>query len=247
MDLILPSWLAILPPLARAGGFAWLVPLLGADTGQWKARVLMSVLLALVLVPCLPPVDATVDAAVIGVGLAVEFAAGALIGFLLRATLNGVSLVGSLVDVQLGLPSAVDPDDDGTGSVLGRLYQLVAVAVFFAMGGHRLVVAGLLDAPSAVDFASSGVAEFACRGADLLSVALLLTLRLAAPVVLALVSANLAVAMIARVLPQFSSSALSVPALLVGGLLLVAVSLGSVEPGLWKALAVTLDGLSRLP
>ena len=245
MDSVLPNWLAILPPLARAGGFAWLVPMLGADAGQWKCRVVLAILLALVLLPCLPPGAATDDVASIAPELVVGFAAGALVGLLLRAVLNGVSLVGQLVDLQLGLPAAIDPDDDGTGSVLSRLYQLVAVAVFFEMGGHRLVVAGLLDGPHAADFASGDAVQAAGRAADLLGIAFLLTLRLAVPVVLALVSANLAVAMIARVLPQFSGSAFGTLALLVGGLLLVAISLGAIEPGLWKTLAVTLDGVAR--
>ena len=157
-----------------------------------------------------------------------ELVTGLVIGFALRAVVTGIVLATQLIDQQLGFPSATDLEDDLTGSALGRLCQLTALALFLSMGGHRLIVAALLDASATREALRGHGYGLLDRTAGLLTEACWLAVRIAAPVVFALVTSSLTVGMITRLLPQCNGVVLALPAQITLGLVLVFLSLTAV-------------------
>ena len=215
--------------LARVGGFAALVPLLTTHSGVLKYRVALAIVLALVVVPTAPAPSTPADGRPEHFGLVLsELAAGLLFGFALRVVFTGIALAAQLIEQQMGLPCAAEDADESPASPIGRLYQLAALAVFFTLGGHRLVIDGLLDF-SAADLLGGGNNLKALDGTvTLLAQACWLSARVAAPAALALLIANLTTAMIARVIPQFSGTAVTVPVQLALGVLAILCSLSIV-------------------
>jgi flagellar biosynthetic protein FliR len=173
-----------------------------------------------------------------------EAVTGVLIGLLLRCVIGTAALAAQLVEQQLGLPGNPDTEDEHASTTLGRLYQLTATAVFFGLGGHCMVVAGLLDlAPNGALSITDALHELTDRTATLALASIALALRLAAPVVLALLTANLAVGMIARVMPQFAGPSVAAPVQMAVGLVLVLVSLAAITTGLFDQFGLIARGL----
>ena len=218
---------SVLAVLARVGGFAALAPVLTTQSGAVKHRVALAIVLALLVVPTATALSATpADGASDAFELVFsELAVGLVFGFALRAVSTAIALATQLVEQQLGLPSAGENAEETAATPLGRMYQFVALALFFTLGGHRLVIEGLLDLSGGNIFGSGNDLRVLDGSVTLLGQACWLSVRVAAPMVLALLTTSLSAGMIARVLPQFPGSAFTLPAQVVLGLLVVLCSL----------------------
>ena len=69
-----------------------------------------------------------------------------------------MTVVGELVGHASGLSIAelLDPGLEDNLPLLSRMLYLMALAVFLAIGGHRLVLGGLLDTFQAVPLVAAG-------------------------------------------------------------------------------------------
>ena len=72
---------------------------------------------------------------------------GACLGLGVLILIHGMTLAGGLVGQASGLTlsDVFDPTLDENVPLFSRLMFLVTVSVFVCMGGHRMVMAGLLD------------------------------------------------------------------------------------------------------
>ena len=105
----------------------------------------------------------------------------------------------------MSMAEIVDPETGGSSPVLGELFALLATAVFLVTGGHRQLLAGLLDTfawmpPGQVGFSAGLVGTLS----EVAGHSLLLAVRVAAPVVVTLVLTSLILGLIGRIAPQFS-------------------------------------------
>lgn len=242
-DFTASGWWVLFSVLARAGGFAACAPTVGLGTEGIKHRIILAILLTLVLLPfAQTQVESSSEAecfALLLRGLSV----GCLFGFALRVLLSGITLAAQLVEHQLGFPFVADPDDEASATVVGRLYQILAIVLFFTFGGHRLVLAGLIDA-GATDWTISSGNEVVQIAVGLVTQACWFAVRIAVPLVLALLTTSLTVGMISRVLPQSSVSAIALPAQVAFGLMLIFLSLAAVIPAIRGELAGALGWLT---
>jgi flagellar biosynthetic protein FliR len=225
LDAIALNW-PLLRGFARGCGFAALVPTLGL--GGLRTRVLLTVLLSLIISTAdrIPASQLPHDEKLLA--LLVELAIGLVLGFTLRVVVSAVRTVAQLVEQQVGLP-AFDNSDPENASPLGRLYPMTALVLFLCTAGHRAVVSALLSVPEATAvFASDAMVctELLVR---LVTAAWLLVVQSAFPLVVSLLSIQIAGAMIARVVPQFGASEVAAPVQVVVGLVLIALSLATVS------------------
>jgi flagellar biosynthetic protein FliR len=136
--------------------------------------------------------------------------------------LAGVQMAGELIGRVGGLAMAdvFDPTFNDNTPLFSRLLTLVSTAVFLAIGGHRVLMAGLLDTFQAIP-PGGGVAALwgasSPRGPAagmipalagtvvlLVSQSFQLAIRAAAPIVTALLLATLVLGLISRTLPQLN-------------------------------------------
>lgn len=164
---------------------------------------------------------------------------GLAFGFAFRAVQTAMLLASQLMEQQLGMPFLSEVSDDEAGSPLGRLYQLIAGAIFFTLGGHRLVIGSLVDLSA--DAVASGWDTWAVLDGlvTILGQACWMGVRTAAPIALVLMTTSLAVGMLSRVLPQFAGPAVAQPVQVALGLLLILLSIAIAGPTL-------ADGLTRV-
>jgi flagellar biosynthetic protein FliR len=132
---------------------------------------------------------------------------GLIIGLGVTILLVGVQLAGMLIGQQAGiaLASVVDPSQGFQSTVVGQVYMIVTMLIFLGLGGHRMMIAALLDTFFVVPVLGFGFDESVLVVmANLLSAAFILAAKLFAPVFIALILASMSMGFLSRTMPQLN-------------------------------------------
>ena len=194
---------------ARVAGLTMTAPVYGTKDVPLRVRALLAVALALLIVPS--QWNATIaqpgNVFYYGLLLGSEALIGACLGLGVLILIHGMTLAGELIGQASGmtLSDVFDPTLDENVPLFSRLMFLVTVAVFVCLGGHRMVMAGLLDTFQTIP---PGSGKFPSSLADgfvtLVSQSFALGVRAAAPAVTALLLATLILGLVGRTLPQLN-------------------------------------------
>jgi flagellar biosynthesis protein FliR len=209
--------------LARTAAFVLVTPPFNTRGVPTQARVALALALCL---PLTPPLLAGAPALVSGelvVRLLVQLVTGLALGFFVLVALSAVQAAGDLVDLVGGFNAtiALDPLMLTQTSVFGRLHQLVAVTVLFATDGHLMIIQGLsrsLQAMPDPHVSWDALGQVLIGDvAGLVSAAL----QIAAPVVAAMLVADVSLGLLTRAAPALNAFALAFPVKILFSLLLV--------------------------
>jgi len=195
--------------LARVGGLTLFAPALDARFASKSVRLALALAVALLVAPVYwsqPAVPAGPGVQLL-LPLCREAVLGLILGLTLLILVSGLRAAGQMIGQLSGMSMAevIDPDSGGSSPLLGELFALLATAVFLLTGGHRQLLAGLLDTfawmpPGQVGFSTGLVATLT----EVAGHSLVLAVRVAAPVVVTLVLTALILGLIARLAPQFN-------------------------------------------
>ena len=214
--------------LSRLGAAAMILP--GLGEGDVPAPVRLA--LALALIPLLLPVlspglpaapDSTADTLRL---LVLEIATGLWIGGLARLLAMALAVALQAGASMLGLSAILVPDSAlGSGaSALSRLGTLAAAVLVLSTGLYALPLRALAESyalmpPGSPWPAAEAAGELVEAGGAMLALAL----RLAGPFVLAAVTINLAMALVARVAPSIQVYFVAAPGQIIIGLAILAL------------------------
>ncbi len=195
--------------LARVSGLVVTAPAYGTAEVPAQARALLAVGLAALVTPgqwhvSLAPAESLVQWLVL---IGAELLVGMALGLGVALLLSGADAAGQLVGQASGLMAAelFDPTQNENVALFSRLLFLTAVAIFVLLGGHRMVMAALLDTFRAMPPGTAAWrASLAETFVTLASQSLALGVRAAAPALAALLLANLVLGLIGRTLPQLN-------------------------------------------
>ena len=201
----------------RVSGLMVTAPVYGSKEIPVRVRGLLAVAVAVVIMPSqwdttIPDPGTTLNYAVIVGG---ELIVGLCLGLGLTILFSGIQLAGQMIGRIGGLMLAdvFDPSAGTSVPLFSRFLLLTSTAVFLLIGGHRMVLAGLLDTftsmplaagslPASLDqeFLGKLVAVFEL----LLTQSFSLGIRAAAPIITALLLSTLVMGLISRTLPQLN-------------------------------------------
>lgn len=193
-------------------------------------KILFSLVLALCLYPTIPGIASVADGMQGDLPLlaAREALIGLVLGFLTRIFFFALSMVGEIASVSIGLASAqmYNPMADAHGGVLEQLHVLLGSLLFLLLGGHHVMISALAQSFEMIPLATLSMktgplAEMALFGRDLL----VLTLKMSAPVLVAILIANMAMAILGRAVPQLNVLVTSFPVTIMLGLVVLLISL----------------------
>jgi flagellar biosynthetic protein FliR len=120
-----------------------------------------------------------------------------------------------------------NPGFDASIPLLSQLLYLIAVAIYVAIGGHRLLMAALLDTFVAMPAGQAALSTSVVEPlVTLLEQSFSLGIRVAAPAMVALLLATLVLGLISRTLPQLNLMAMGFGLNSMIGLGMLSVSLG---------------------
>lgn len=215
----------------RVGALVMLIPGIGESAVPPRIRLSFALLLSLALTPIvsasLPAVPATVGA--MGGQVIKEALIGLMIGGLLRLFLSSLAVAGEVISLQttLSFAQTANPIQAQPGAAIASFLTLLGVVLIFSTDLHHLFIGAIarsyvlfppvkpLPLQDAATLAGRTVAESFALG-----------LQLAAPVVVFSLLVNVAMGLIGRVMPQFQVFFASAPISVLGGLAVLALSLG---------------------
>jgi flagellar biosynthetic protein FliR len=226
----LDAWLAaFLFPLARIFALLASAPFFNNVAQPQRIRLMVGLVITIALVPVLPPMPVVPAGSWVGFAIIVQqILIGLLLGFTLRIAFSAIDIAGDLIGMQMGLSFAVfyDPQNAGQTAVLSEFLGLFAVLIFLALNGHLLTLSVLAESfkllpIAATPFGAGGFASFLAWSSILFSAGLLLAL----PLIAALLIANLAMGVLARVAPQLNIFAVGFPVTLMSGFIVLMFSI----------------------
>ena len=226
----LDAWItAFIFPLARIFGLLASAPIFNNVAQPQRIRLAVGLVITIALVPVLPPMPDVPAGSWIGFAiLAQQIIIGVLLGFTLRIAFAAIDVAGDLIGMQMSLSFAVfyDPQNAGQTPVISEFLGLLAMLIFLALNGHLLTLSVLAESfrllpVTAMPFSAGGFATLLAWSSTLFSSGLLLAL----PLITALLIANLAMGVLARVAPQLNIFAVGFPVTLTSGFIVLMFSI----------------------
>src|SRR3954452_11625194 len=146
---------AFLLALVRASAWVAIAPPLNSKLIPAQVKIGLSAVLAMAVAPQLathlPPDGSLSTPDLIG-AVFLQVGAGLILGFIATMLFSAVQAAGSLIDLFGGftISQAMDPFSNAQSSVFGRIYQLLATTLLFAINGHLLLVRGFMNSFDAI-------------------------------------------------------------------------------------------------
>ncbi len=240
--------------MTRLSTLLMAMPAVGVGVPK-RVRAFLALLMTILLLPpvasgtevdSLPQIDNLID---LTIAIAREGLIGLLIGATIQLIITGLQLGGEAITstggMQLG--DAVDPTTSSSMPSVARLVGLLVTAVMLAVGGHRILLGVLLDSFEAlpaghVTFHDSMMTLVV----DQLSAGMAAGVRVAAPIIAALLLSNLVTGLISRTLPQINVLAIGLSINALAMLVVLAVTIGSAGLIFRDELAAAAERLSGL-
>jgi flagellar biosynthesis protein FliR len=210
----------------RVGGVLLVAPMFSSRSVPVRVRTALLIVLAVLMQPA--AFASAAGTAITPASMLTETLIGFAIGLGAAVFVGAAEVAGEFLSIQGGLAGSalLDPTSGQSVMVLGRLVQGFVLTLLLAMDMHLLMLDALfasfryLPLGGSVDL-QAGLASMVSLGALLFS----LGLRLAAPVVAAVLIANAALALLTRAAPQLQILGIAFPLQIAVALLTLAAAI----------------------
>lgn len=218
--------------LARLSGLMMTAPVYGSMEVPVRVRALLVLALSLLVLPS-QLVHQAEAATIVDYGVLVcgELAIGLVLGLGVQILFLAPQVAGQLVSQMSGIALAdvFNPSLDSEVPVFSQLLYLFSLALFLIIGGHRLVMAGLLETFAVIPPGQASLlATFSESFITLVAQSLELGLRAGAPTITALLLATLIMGLISRTVPQLNVMSLGFGISAAMTLVVLSLSLGGI-------------------
>lgn len=229
LDALQPvRWTDLVLISGRVTGLMLIAPLWSISAMPRTVRGALVMALSLLLLPFAPVAPLPVEAAALPLPMAGEMLLGVAIGLTGAVFMHGVAMAGEVAALQMGLNlgPALTPTSEGTVSGVGELLSSMALVLYTTIGGHLALLAALaasyhaIPAGGVLDYAEGGRAIVALGGTVFTT-----AVRVVAPIMVALLLANLGLAILSRAVPQLNAMAVAFPVTIGLGLIVLGASL----------------------
>ncbi|MGB9860127.1 MAG: flagellar biosynthetic protein FliR [Moorellaceae bacterium] len=211
----------------RLTAFMAVAPFFAARNLPALVKAALGLLVAFLLFPTIPgPQTGETWAHPLGYALAVanEALAGLALGLIAQLIFSAVIVAGEFLDLHMGLGMAnlLDPQNATPVTLLGQFWSLLGLLLFLQMDGHHVLLLALRES---FRFLPLGKVEFkgllVWEVVRLVGNMMLWSLRLAAPVIVVLLVADLSLSLISRTVPQLNVFILGFPLKIGLGLIII--------------------------
>jgi flagellar biosynthetic protein FliR len=216
--------------VARSGGFLTTAPFLSSRNIQASLRGFMSVLLALLFLPLFTVENAlfTENGWAFALILLRDVGLGLVLGYAANIVFSCFQVAGQIIDRQIGfgMVNIVDPQSGQQVPLVGNFLSLMAMLIFLAFDGHHFLLHALWSSwrliPPGGGWNSSNLVWEVLRAITVMFIA---GIEIATPILGALLLADLALAVLARTMPQLNIFVVGLPLKSLLGLFTLALSI----------------------
>lgn len=220
------TWsLTVLLAACRCVGVVCTAPPSGHPAVPVRVRLMLGLVLAVAVAGRLEsPVAVAGLGALLG-AVVMELLLGVVIGFAARVVLLAAELAAELAAQQMGiaLADALVPGQAGAGGAMRGLFGVLAVTVFVTFGGAEALAEGLLGSFTMLPPGGPGEGAVLLRTAvGMLGASFSLGLKLAGPMLTAMLLATVAMGCLQRAMPQCTIFSVGLPVRAMLGLVVLA-------------------------
>jgi flagellar biosynthesis protein FliR len=245
------AWLAaFIWPTTRLLALFATAPFFNNSVIPNMVKIGIAVLLSVIIAPNLPALPAVSVASTEGLFImAQQIVIGAAIGTVMQIVFAAVEAAADMAGLQMGLSFAqlYTGSTDGSTDVMSRLMNMIAVLAFLSIDGHLQMLGVLLDSFYRIPIADTPLSALGLRtlvvwGGMIFSSGLLLAL----PIIIALLTVNLALGVLNRAAPQIGVFQVGLPVTLSVGFLMLQWMTPNLMPFFERLFADGMDALARV-
>ncbi len=227
IKLYTPLYLLV---FARLSAMIYSMPILGYSTVYSKVRILFAALLTAIITPPILGQQPLVYQSwlLLSVDVMREVLLGLIVGYGTRMIFEGFTIAGAYVGMQIGFAviSVFDPSNQEQQPIISNFWFLVIITFFLVTNSHYYLIAVLFKNFSLIPIAAASFHPVV--GRDLIhggSLMFDLALKFGAPLMVFLLTIDVAIAFMARVMPQLNIFFISLPLKIGVGIFLLVLSL----------------------
>ncbi len=229
------QFLCLVIILVRVAPLLFFMPVIGTPAVPAQVKILFSLMVSLVLVPVVPVGAADLPSTVPGLMIFVitEICLGAFLAVFARLVFAAVQVAGQMVGIQMGMGMAgvMDPQFGAQVSLIGQLWNVVAILIFLAMDGHHIFVRTMIESFNFVRPGTMHITQATysgmMQGAAQMFV---MAVKIMAPASAAVFFTHVAMGIIAKTVPQIPILIVGMPINIAVGFIFVGLSLGYFMP-----------------
>lgn len=157
-----------------------------------------------------------------------EVLIGYAMGFVVYLLFAAIQLSGQLIDTQMGfgIVNVMDPQSGLQIPLVGNFQYLLTLLLFLGVNGHHRLIEALHDSYRLIPVMGAHFdGQFLEFVMNLAGYMFVLAVKLAAPIVVSLFLADVALGFMARTVPQMNVFIVGLPFKIAGGLLLLIISI----------------------
>jgi len=243
--------LTLLVIMTRVGPLIFLLPIIGSGSVPGQVKALFTLALSLILLPVIPVSASLLPETAVGYAVFVltEVAFGATLGFFARLIFDATDLAGQMVSISMGMGMAgtMDPENGAQVSLVGTLWNIVAILIFLGIDGHHLFFKTLVESFAWVTPGSLRLEQPTMDGITQgISQMFVLGIQIMAPAAVALFLSHVAMGVIAKTVPQVPIMLVAMPLNIGIGFLFVGLSMLYLLPLMTKHFGIMGQNLLKL-
>lgn len=223
MEIYVAQFLVFIMLFARVTALIVVAPMFGNQTIPVQLKVALGLFLAFVMYPLAAGTAPVISAELLPLVMMAtkEVIVGLVLGFATGLLFAGVRFGGELISMDIGLSMAsmFDPESNTQASVISEFMYLAMLMIFLLLNGHHFVLEALQLSYAAVPIGAFSVSgEVTQMLIRLAGHAFVIAVKIAAPIMVAMFLINIALSILARVMPQMNIFALAFPVKIGAGL-----------------------------
>ncbi len=230
MELVTEKLLGFVMMLTRISAFFMVAPVFSWNTIPLRVKVTMTFLITIFFSMIKPPGVSPDGVRMLEAILLISNEAiyGLALGLIVSLVFTTVKLCGQIIEQQMGLTiaSILDPTTGEMGGPLCELIEMIFILLFLSANGHHLFL--LVISRSFEVFPAGTIPSIAILASGIIkagSTLLIAGLRLAGPMLAALLLLMVVLAVLARIAPEMNILFISLPLQVGLGLLMVGIFL----------------------
>jgi flagellar biosynthetic protein FliR len=245
LNLLLP---AMLLTACRFAGIVAFAPVLGNGAIPRKVQLMIVLALTLGMTPRLHPIEHTTLGMFLAGG-ASELIFGIALGMCANLVFIAAQWAGEMIGQQMGftLSGLMDPHTGTENSVVGELYLATAAVVFLLVNGHHALIRGVAASFETLPLLSISLnRNLLDVMVGLLQSATILSLQLAAPLLLTMLIVDFSLGVMTRIVPQMNVMAMGMSIRSAVGLIILLVLAAVTVNAFGSAMSGWMNSLTNL-
>lgn len=220
----------------RVSAILFTAPLFGSKNIPMRIKASLAIVITIVMITSLNQ-QLKLDGAllvqsqnVIGLIIMIfrEVLFGIAVGFTAQLTFMGIQMAGQLIGQEMGfgMMRIMDPTTRANVTIVAQFKVTVSMLIFLIIGGHHYILMGLAKSFSAVPLAQWGVSKPLVEHLSVVFSSIFSTaLKIAIPIMAMTFLTKIALAIIARTMPQMNVFVIGFPLQVSMGLIAMSISL----------------------